>query len=84
MDHHGNVRRGLGDNMSDRTKQIIDDMAEWEKTASDRDIQVQMLRVAVETREKIETIRSIVTFLFVLWLIGVVAVVIAAAANSGT
>jgi hypothetical protein len=70
--------------MNYRTKQIIDDMAEWEKTASDRDIQVQMLRVAVETREKIETIRSIVTFLFVLWLIGVVAVVIAAAANSGT
>jgi hypothetical protein len=70
--------------MSDRTKQIIDDMSEWEKTASDRDIQVQMLRVAVETREKIETIRSIVTFLFVLWLIGAVAVVIAAAANSGT
>jgi hypothetical protein len=50
-------------------------MEEWGKTASDRDIQFHMLRIAVETRDKIETIRSIVTFLFVLWLIGVVLLV---------
>ncbi len=39
---------------------------------------------AVETREKIETTRSINTFLFVLWVVGVVSVLIAAATNSGT
>ena len=56
------------------TKSTVQDMEQWGRTASDRDIQFQMLRIAVETRDKIETIRSIVTFLFVLWLIGVVLV----------
>lgn len=71
--------------MSDRAiRQFIQNMDEWEKTASDRDIQYQLLRVAVETREKIETIRGIITFLFALWLVGVVVVVVASAASSGT
>ena len=45
---------------------------------------LSLLRVAVETRYKVETIRSIITFLFVLWILGVIAVVLAAAATSGT
>lgn len=57
------------------TKNTLRDIEEWGKTASDRDIQFQMLRIAVETRDKIETIRSIVTFLFVLWLMGVVLLI---------
>ena len=56
-------------------------MEEWGKTASDRDIQFHMQRVAVETRDKVETIRSSVTFLFVLWLIGVVVATAAAASS---
>jgi hypothetical protein len=71
--------------VSDRsTKRIIQNMDEWEKSASDRDIQYQLLRVAVETREKVETIRGIISFLFVLWLIGVIVAVVASAANAAT
>jgi len=68
-----------GDDVS--TKQTLRDMEEWGKTASDRDIQFHRLRVAVETRDKVETIRSSVTFLFVLWLIGVVVATAAAASS---
>lgn len=71
--------------MGDRTtKQIIQNMDEWERTASDRDIQYQQLRVAVETREKLETIRGIISFLFLLWLVAVVIMLVAIAADSGT
>ena len=63
------------------TRSTIRDLEEWGKTASDRDIQLQLLRVAVETRDKIETIRGIITFLFVLWLIGVVVLFVAAGAS---
>lgn len=63
------------------TKQTIRDLEEWGKTASDRDIQLQMLRVAVETREKIETIRGIISFMFIMWVIGVVIIAIASGNN---
>ena len=63
------------------TKRTLRDMEEWGKTASDRDIQFQLLRVAVETRDKIETIRGIITFLFVLWLVGVVLFFVAAGSS---
>jgi hypothetical protein len=58
------------------TKSTLRDMEEWGRTASDRDVQFQMLRIAVETRDKIETIRGIITFLFLLWLAGVVVLLI--------
>lgn len=61
------------------TKQTLRDMEEWGKTASDRDIQFHMLRVAVETRDKIETIRGIVSFMFILWVIGVVVLLVSGA-----
>ncbi|MGV3757955.1 MAG: hypothetical protein ACO1PW_00230 [Actinomycetota bacterium] len=59
-------------------------MEEWGRTASDRDIQLQLLRVAVETRDKIETIRGIITFLFVLWAIGVVVLLVAAGTSDAS
>lgn len=70
--------------MSMGTKQTLSYMEEWAKTASDRDIQFQMLRVSVETRDKIETIRGIIVFLFVLWVIGVVILVAAILSADGS
>lgn len=46
--------------------------------------QFHMLRIAVETRDKIETIRGIVTFLFVLWLIGVVLLIAGVVSSDST
>lgn len=66
------------------TRRTVRDLEEWGKTASDRDIQLQLLRVAVETRDKIETIRGIITFLFVLWLIGVVVLFVAAGTSDSS
>lgn len=60
------------------TNQTLRDVEEWGKTATDRDIQLQMLRVAVETRDKVGTIHAIISFMFVLWVLGVLAAIAAA------
>jgi hypothetical protein len=70
--------------MSNRSTTAMQKLDEWGMTASDRDIQLQLLRVAVETREKVETIRNIITFLFALWLVGVLVVLVAIATESAT
>lgn len=46
--------------------------------------QDELLRVAVLTRDKVETIRGIITFPFVLWLIGVVALFVAAGTSDSS
>lgn len=52
-------------------------MQQWARTASDRDIQVQLLCVATQTRDELDAIQGILVFMIILWLLGAVALIAA-------